>query len=157
MEFFKLLLAYVDDQSVDFDILLDAVRAALPALNTTCSFIIATESSTCTLFGIIAPTSATRIDPRYNAQNIIDFATFKNIPYPATAAVFQELSSDHLPCLLDINLNVKPQTIPNLFIINWDDYNFNLQRTNLKLTIINNEEDADNAIENFTKDLLCCT
>ncbi|GIZ04204.1 RNA-directed DNA polymerase from mobile element jockey [Caerostris extrusa] len=102
---------------------------------------------------IIAPTSATRIDPRYNAQNIIDFATFKNIPYPATAAVFQELSSDHLPCLLEINLNVKPQTIPNLFITNWDDYNFNLQRTNLKLTTINNEEDADNAIENFTKDL----
>ncbi|GIZ02154.1 RNA-directed DNA polymerase from mobile element jockey [Caerostris extrusa] len=102
---------------------------------------------------IIAPTSATRIDPRYNAQNIIDFATFKNIPYPATAAVFHELSSDHLPCLLDINLNVKPQTIPNLFITNWDDYNFNLQRTNLKLTIINNEEDADTAIENFTKDL----
>ncbi|GIY78565.1 hypothetical protein CEXT_785071 [Caerostris extrusa] len=35
MEFFKLLLAYVDDQSIDFDLLLDAVRAALPALNTT--------------------------------------------------------------------------------------------------------------------------
>ncbi|GIZ01444.1 hypothetical protein CEXT_487991 [Caerostris extrusa] len=35
MEFFKLLLAYVDDQSTDFDLLLDAVRAALPSLNTT--------------------------------------------------------------------------------------------------------------------------
>ncbi|GIY32908.1 hypothetical protein CEXT_566941 [Caerostris extrusa] len=35
MEFFKLLLGYVDDQSIDFDLLLDAVRAALPALNTT--------------------------------------------------------------------------------------------------------------------------
>ncbi|GIX87666.1 RNA-directed DNA polymerase from mobile element jockey [Caerostris extrusa] len=221
MEFFKLLLAYVDDQSVDFDILLDAVRAALPALNTTndhhekashqpalssgrfleCRWhpppirrgkgtpfedlkklqkihnnvIFAGDfNATHTSWNnsknnqrgvqlnkflnennhrIIAPTSATRIDPRYNAQNIIDFATFKNIPYPATAAVFQELSSDHLPCLLEINLNVKPQTIPNLFITNWDDYNFNLQRTNLKLTTINNEEDADNAIENFTKDL----
>ncbi|GIY32909.1 hypothetical protein CEXT_566951 [Caerostris extrusa] len=86
-------------------------------------------------------------------RNIIDFATFKNIPFPATAAVFHELSSDHLPCLLDINLNIKPQTIPNLLITNWDNYNFNLQRTNLKLIKINNEEDADTVIENFTKDL----
>ncbi|GIY78567.1 hypothetical protein CEXT_785081 [Caerostris extrusa] len=99
---------------------------------------------------IIAPTSATRIDSRYNAHNIIDFAKFKNIPFPATAAVFHELSSNHLPYLLDINLNINPQTIPNLFFTNWDNYNFNLQQTNLKLININNEEDADTAIENFT-------
>ncbi|GIZ03697.1 hypothetical protein CEXT_159611 [Caerostris extrusa] len=57
---------------------------------------------------IIAPTSATRIDCRTNAHNIYDFATFKNIPFPATTTVFHELSSDHLPCLLDIDLNIKP-------------------------------------------------
>ncbi|GIY58093.1 hypothetical protein CEXT_235581 [Caerostris extrusa] len=102
---------------------------------------------------IIAPTSATRIDCRTNAHNIIDFATFKNISFPATATVFHELSSDHLPCLLDINTNVKSQTKPNLFITNWDNYNFYLQQTNLKLINIDNEEDADTAIENFTNDL----
>ncbi|GIY47836.1 hypothetical protein CEXT_243401 [Caerostris extrusa] len=33
MEFFKLLLAYIDDESIDFDQLLEAVRLALPSLN----------------------------------------------------------------------------------------------------------------------------
>ncbi|GIY01603.1 hypothetical protein CEXT_799761 [Caerostris extrusa] len=50
-------------------------------------------------------------------------------------------------------MNVKPETIPNLFVTNWDNYNFYLQRTSLKLINIENEEDADTAIENFTKDL----
>ncbi|GIZ05224.1 hypothetical protein CEXT_290471 [Caerostris extrusa] len=34
MEFFKLLLAYIDDESIDFDQLLEAVRLALPSLST---------------------------------------------------------------------------------------------------------------------------
>ncbi|GIY83474.1 hypothetical protein CEXT_54571 [Caerostris extrusa] len=32
MEFFKLLLAYIDDESINFDQLLEAVRLALPTL-----------------------------------------------------------------------------------------------------------------------------
>ncbi|GIY62941.1 RNA-directed DNA polymerase from mobile element jockey [Caerostris extrusa] len=105
-------------------------------------------------YTIIAAASATRIDYRATARhNVLDFAIFKNIPFPATATVLHELSSDHLPCILDIETNIKSQSTSNLFVTNWDDYNYNLQHTNLNPINIKNEEDADKAIENFTKDM----
>ncbi|GIY32485.1 RNA-directed DNA polymerase from mobile element jockey [Caerostris extrusa] len=105
-------------------------------------------------FIIIAPASATHIDPRATARhNVLDFTILKNILFPATATVLHELSSDHLPCILDIETNIKPHSTPNLFVTNWDDYNYKIQHTNLNPININNEEDADKAIENFTKDM----
>ncbi|GIY55810.1 hypothetical protein CEXT_306441 [Caerostris extrusa] len=85
-------------------------------------------------------------------HNVLDFAIFKNIPFPATT-VHHELSSDHLPCILDIKMNTKPHSTPNLFVTNWNDYNYNLQHTNLNPININNEDDADTAIKNFTNDM----
>ncbi|GIY19104.1 hypothetical protein CEXT_335661 [Caerostris extrusa] len=137
------------DESIDFDQLLETVRLALPFKQLQ---LITTRRRK--NFTVIAPPSATRIDPRINnRQNVIDFAILKNIPFLAKATVFYELSSDHLPCILDIETNTKPQSTQNLFVTNWNDYNYKLQHTNLNPFNINNEEDADKAIENLTKDM----
>ncbi|GIY83478.1 hypothetical protein CEXT_54591 [Caerostris extrusa] len=91
--------------------------------------------------------------PRYDhtdTANILDFALFKNIPYTTSTAVLNELNSDHLPVLIDIELNRPPHTAPQDFKTNWHDYNFHLQNTNLNTFNIDTKEKADMAIKNFT-------
>ncbi|GIY47835.1 RNA-directed DNA polymerase from mobile element jockey [Caerostris extrusa] len=106
-------------------------------------------------YTIIAPSSATHFDFKQASatHNILDFAIFKNIPFPATTTVLHELSSDHLPCIIDIKTDSNPHSTPNLFVTNWNDYNFRLQHTNLNPFSINNEDEADKAIENLSKDM----
>ncbi|GIZ05308.1 RNA-directed DNA polymerase from mobile element jockey [Caerostris extrusa] len=98
---------------------------------------------------IIAPSTPTRYD-HTDTANILDFALFKNIPYTTPTAVLNELNSDYLPVLIDIELNRPPHTAPQHFKTNWHDYNFHLQNTNLNTFNIDTKEKADMAIKNFT-------
>ncbi|GIX87229.1 RNA-directed DNA polymerase from mobile element jockey [Caerostris extrusa] len=103
---------------------------------------------------IIAPTEYTHFNSKNPANNtIIDFALYKNIPFPTAATVKHELNSDHFPVLFDIALSETPHKNPHLVTTDWHNYNYILQHSNLNVINLINTDATDKAIANFTKTL----
>ncbi|GFY31990.1 RNA-directed DNA polymerase from mobile element jockey [Trichonephila clavipes] len=60
---------------------------------------------------LVAPQTATHLQPRQRFGSIIDLAVFKHIPYNHSVRVLSDLSSDHYPVILEINLNTSNEKI----------------------------------------------
>ncbi|GIY95285.1 RNA-directed DNA polymerase from mobile element jockey [Caerostris extrusa] len=103
---------------------------------------------------IIAPNTHTHLSQQARASHtILDFALFKNIPFTHSIETFNDLSSDHLPIVIKIDINCTPRSAPQLHTTNWNNFNFYLQNTPLPISKIKNTSDADTAVTNFTNTL----
>ncbi|GFW20292.1 probable RNA-directed DNA polymerase from transposon X-element [Trichonephila clavipes] len=54
---------------------------------------------------LVAPQTATHLQSRQRFGSVIDLAVFKHIPFNHSVRVINDLSSDHYPVILEINLN----------------------------------------------------
>ncbi|GIX98063.1 RNA-directed DNA polymerase from mobile element jockey, partial [Caerostris extrusa] len=103
---------------------------------------------------IIAPNTHTHLSQQARASHtILDFALFKNIPFTHSIETLNDLSSDHLPIVIKIDINGTPRSAPQLHTTNWNNFNFYLQNTPLPISKITNTNDADTAVTNFTNTL----
>ncbi|GIZ03810.1 hypothetical protein CEXT_782201 [Caerostris extrusa] len=84
-----------------------------------------------------------------DTASILGFELFKNIPYTASTAVLNELNSDTLPVLIDIEFNRSPHTAPQHFKTTWHDYKFHLQNTNLNTLDIDTKEKGGHGHSKF--------
>ncbi|GFT03808.1 RNA-directed DNA polymerase from mobile element jockey [Trichonephila clavipes] len=71
---------------------------------------------------LVAPQTATHLQSRQRFGSVIDLAVFKHIPFNHSVRVINDLSSDHYPVILEINLNTSIIKNPEHLSTNW--YNF---------------------------------
>ncbi|GFU77619.1 hypothetical protein TNCV_994651 [Trichonephila clavipes] len=77
---------------------------------------------------LVAPQTATHLQPRQRFGSIIDLAVFKHIPYNHSVRVLSDLSSDHYPVILEINLNTSLIKNPEQLSTNWSNFKFVLSQ-----------------------------
>lgn len=101
-------------------------------------------------FSLHAPNTPTRISNRRNqVHSIIDLAVSKNLNYPVTVTVINDLSSDHLPVAFKIDL-VNPVSAPPSASINWQKYTTYLNDNPIDFPEIQTTQDIDNAVDTLT-------
>ncbi|GFX42373.1 RNA-directed DNA polymerase from mobile element jockey [Trichonephila clavipes] len=104
---------------------------------------------------LVAPQTATHLQPRQRFGSIIDLAVFKHIPYNHSVRVLSDLSSDHYPVILEINLNTSLIKNPEQLSTNWSNFKFVLSQKPLPSTDLTSNENIELAIselnQNFSK------
>ncbi|GFV70023.1 hypothetical protein TNCV_4220181 [Trichonephila clavipes] len=65
---------------------------------------------------------------RQRFGSVIDLAVFKHIPFNHSVRVINDLSSDHYPVILEINLNTSIIKNPEHLSTNWYNFKFALNK-----------------------------
>lgn len=91
---------------------------------------------------VLSSDEATHIDAAHQSTDVLDIAVVKNVTWHTETQVITELSSDHLPVILEIRLHAteKKQTIE---VTNWSKYKNAITTEPLE---INNKNDIDKAV-----------
>ncbi|GFT63074.1 RNA-directed DNA polymerase from mobile element jockey [Trichonephila clavipes] len=82
---------------------------------------------------LVAPQTATHLQPRQRFGSIIDLAVFKHIPFNLRVRVINDLGSDHYPVILEINLITSIIKNPEQLSTNWFNFKFALKKKPLPL------------------------
>ncbi|GFU18559.1 RNA-directed DNA polymerase from mobile element jockey [Trichonephila clavipes] len=100
---------------------------------------------------LVAPQTATHLQPRQRFGSIIDLAVFKHIPYNHSIRVLSDLSSDHYPVILEINLNTSLIKNPEQLSTNWNNFKFALNKKPLPTTDLTCNENIELAISELNQ------
>ncbi|GFX59306.1 nucleic-acid-binding protein from transposon X-element [Trichonephila clavipes] len=100
---------------------------------------------------LVAPQTATHLQPRQPFGSIIDLAVFKHIPYNHSVRVLSDLSSDHYPVILEINLNTSLIKNPEQLSTNWSNFKFVLSQKPLPSTDLTSNENIELAISELNQ------
>ncbi|GFW92693.1 RNA-directed DNA polymerase from mobile element jockey [Trichonephila clavipes] len=104
---------------------------------------------------LVAPQTATHLQTHQRFGSIIDLAVFKHIPYNHSIRVLSDISSDHYPVILEINLNTSLIKNPEQLSTNWNNFKFALNKKPLPTTDLTSNENIELAIselnQNFSK------
>ncbi|GFX72217.1 probable RNA-directed DNA polymerase from transposon X-element [Trichonephila clavipes] len=100
---------------------------------------------------LVAPQTATHLQPRQRFGSIIDLAVFKHIPYNHSIRVLSDLSSDHYPVILEINLNTSLIKNPEQLSTNWNNFKFALNKKPLPTTDLTSNENIELAISELNQ------
>ncbi|GFU83167.1 RNA-directed DNA polymerase from mobile element jockey [Trichonephila clavipes] len=100
---------------------------------------------------LVAPQTATHLQPRQRFGSIIDLAVFKHIPYNHSVRVLSDLSSDHYPVILEINLNTSLIKNPEQLSTNWSNFKFVLNKKPLPSTDLTSNENIELAISELNQ------
>ncbi|GFY09858.1 RNA-directed DNA polymerase from mobile element jockey [Trichonephila clavipes] len=99
---------------------------------------------------LVAPQTATHLQPRQRSGTIIDLAVFKHIPFNHS-----DLSSDHYPVILELNLNTSIIKNPEQLSTNWFNFKFALKKKPLPTVDLTSNENIELAIfelnQNFSE------
>ncbi|GFU59795.1 probable RNA-directed DNA polymerase from transposon X-element [Trichonephila clavipes] len=77
---------------------------------------------------LVAPQTATHLQPRQRFGSVIDLAVFKHIHFNHSVRVINDLSSDHYPVILEINLITSIIKNPEHLSTNWFNFKFALKK-----------------------------
>ncbi|GFT56158.1 RNA-directed DNA polymerase from mobile element jockey [Trichonephila clavipes] len=100
---------------------------------------------------LVAPQTATHLQPRQRFGSVIDLAVFKHIPYNHSIRVLSDLSSDHYPVILEINLNTSLIKNPEQLSTNWSNFKFALNKKPLPTTDLTSNENIELAISELNQ------
>ncbi|GFS65285.1 RNA-directed DNA polymerase from mobile element jockey [Trichonephila clavipes] len=100
---------------------------------------------------LVAPQTATHLQPHQRFGSIIDLAVFKHIPYNYSIRVLSDLSSDHYPVILEINLNTSIIKNPEQLSTNWNNFKFALNKKPLPTTDLTSNENIELAISELNQ------
>ncbi|GFW07255.1 RNA-directed DNA polymerase from mobile element jockey [Trichonephila clavipes] len=100
---------------------------------------------------LVAPQTATHLQPRQRFGSIIDLAVFKHIPYNHSIRALSDLSSDHYPVILEINLNTSIIKNPEQLSTNWNNFKFALNKKPLPTTDLTSNENIELAISELNQ------
>ncbi|GFU99387.1 nucleic-acid-binding protein from transposon X-element [Trichonephila clavipes] len=100
---------------------------------------------------LVAPQTATHLQPRQRFGSVIDLAVFKHIPYNHSVRVLSDLSSDHYPVILEINLNTSLIKNPEQLSTNWSNFKFVLSKKPLPSTDLASNENIELAISELNQ------
>ncbi|GFW69116.1 probable RNA-directed DNA polymerase from transposon X-element [Trichonephila clavipes] len=104
---------------------------------------------------LVAPQTATHLQPRQRFGSIIDLAVFKHIPFNHSVRVINDLSSDHYPVILEINLITSIIKNPEQLSTNWFNFKFALNKKPLPTVELTSNDNIELAIselnQNFTE------
>ncbi|GFS74724.1 probable RNA-directed DNA polymerase from transposon X-element [Trichonephila clavipes] len=104
---------------------------------------------------LVAPQTATHLQPRQRFGSVIDLAVFKHIPFNHSVRVINDLSSDHYPVILEINLITSIIKNPEQLSTNWFNFKFALKKKPLPTVELTSNDNIELAIselnQNFTE------
>ncbi|GFT55618.1 nucleic-acid-binding protein from transposon X-element [Trichonephila clavipes] len=104
---------------------------------------------------LVAPQTATHLQSRQRFGSVIDLAVFKHIPFNHSVRVINDLSSDHYPVILEINLNTSIIKNPEHLSTNWYNFKFALNKKPLPTVELTSNDNIELAIselnQNFTE------
>ncbi|GFW65410.1 probable RNA-directed DNA polymerase from transposon X-element [Trichonephila clavipes] len=104
---------------------------------------------------LVAPQTATHLQSRQRFGSVIDLAVFKHIPFNHSVRVINDLSSDHYPVILEINLNTSIIKNPEHLSTNWYNFKFALNKKPLPTVELTSNDNIEIAIselnQNFTE------
>ncbi|GFX32990.1 RNA-directed DNA polymerase from mobile element jockey [Trichonephila clavipes] len=104
---------------------------------------------------LVAPQTATHLQPRQRFGSVIDLAVFKHIPFNHSVRVVNDLSSDHYPVILEINLITSIIKNPEQLSTNWFNFKFALNKKPLPTVELTSNDNIELAIselnQNFTE------
>ncbi|GFX97403.1 RNA-directed DNA polymerase from mobile element jockey [Trichonephila clavipes] len=104
---------------------------------------------------LVAPQTATHLQSRQRFGSVIDLAVFKHIPFNHSVRVINDLSSDHYPVILEINLNTSIIKNPEYLSTNWYNFKFALNKKPLPTVELTSNDNIELAIselnQNFTE------
>ncbi|GFV74996.1 probable RNA-directed DNA polymerase from transposon X-element [Trichonephila clavipes] len=100
---------------------------------------------------LVAPQTATHLQPRQRFGSVIDLTVFKHIPYNHSIRVLSDLSSDHHPVILEINLNTSLIKNPEQLSTNWSNFKFALNKKPLPITDLTSNENIELAISELNQ------
>ncbi|GFV94165.1 RNA-directed DNA polymerase from mobile element jockey [Trichonephila clavipes] len=104
---------------------------------------------------LVAPQTATHLQPRQRFGSVIDLAVFKHIPFNHSVRVINDLSSDHYPVILEINLITSIIKNPEQLSTNWFNFKFALNKKPLPTVEFTSNDNIELAIselnQNFTE------
>ncbi|GFW56819.1 probable RNA-directed DNA polymerase from transposon X-element [Trichonephila clavipes] len=95
---------------------------------------------------LVAPQTPTHLQQRQRFGSVIDLAVFKHIPYNHSIRVLNDLSSDHYPVILELNLNTSIIKNPEQLSTNWLNFKFALNKKPLPTTDLTSNENIELAI-----------
>ncbi|GFY04865.1 RNA-directed DNA polymerase from mobile element jockey [Trichonephila clavipes] len=104
---------------------------------------------------LVAPQTATHLQSRQRFGSVIDLAVFKHIPFNHSVRVINDLSSDHYPVILEINLLTSIIKNPEQLSTNWYNFKFALNKKPLPTVELTSNDNIELAIselnQNFTE------
>ncbi|GFV07560.1 putative RNA-directed DNA polymerase from transposon X-element [Trichonephila clavipes] len=100
---------------------------------------------------LVAPQTATHLQPRQRSGSIIDLAVFKHIPFNYSIRVLNDLSSDHYPVILEINLNTSIIKNPEQLSTNWNNFKFALNKKPIPTLDLTSNENIELAISELNQ------
>ncbi|GFX63075.1 RNA-directed DNA polymerase from mobile element jockey [Trichonephila clavipes] len=104
---------------------------------------------------LVAPQTATHLQSRQRFGSVIDLAVFKHIPFNHSVRVINDLSSDHYPVILEINLITSIIKNPEQLSTNWYNFKFALNKKPLPTVELTSNDNIELAIselnQNFTE------
>ncbi|GFW41787.1 RNA-directed DNA polymerase from mobile element jockey [Trichonephila clavipes] len=100
---------------------------------------------------LVAPQTATHLKPRQLSGTIIDLAVFKHIPFNHSVRVLNDLSSDHYPVILELNLNTSIIKNPEQLSTNWFSFKFALRKKPLPTVDLTSNENIELAISELNQ------
>ncbi|GFU52008.1 RNA-directed DNA polymerase from mobile element jockey [Trichonephila clavipes] len=100
---------------------------------------------------LVAPQTATHLQPRQRFGSVIDLTVFKHIPFNHSVRVLNDLSSDHYPVLLELNLNTSIIKNPEQLSTNWFNFKFALKKKPLPTVDLTSNENIELAISELNQ------
>ncbi|GFX09265.1 probable RNA-directed DNA polymerase from transposon X-element [Trichonephila clavipes] len=100
---------------------------------------------------LVAPQTATHLQSRQRFGSVIDLAVIKHIPFNHSVRVINDLSSDHYPVILEINLITSIIKNPEQLSTNWFNFKFALNKKPLPFTDLTSNENIELAISELNQ------
>ncbi|GFT97091.1 probable RNA-directed DNA polymerase from transposon X-element [Trichonephila clavipes] len=101
---------------------------------------------------LVAPQSPIHAQPHEGRSGtIIDLAVFKHIPFNHSIRVLNDLSSDHYPIILEINLNSSIIKNPKQLSTNWNNFKFALNNKHIPSVHLTSNENIELAISELNQ------
>ncbi|GFT68760.1 RNA-directed DNA polymerase from mobile element jockey [Trichonephila clavipes] len=100
---------------------------------------------------LVAPQTAPHLQPRQWFGSVIDLAVFKHIPFNHSVRVLNDLSSDHYPVILELNLNTSIIKNPEQLSTNWFNFKFALKKKPLPTVDLTSNENIELAISELNQ------
>ncbi|GFX39322.1 RNA-directed DNA polymerase from mobile element jockey [Trichonephila clavipes] len=100
---------------------------------------------------LVALQTDTHLQPRQRSGTIIDLAVFKHIPFNHSIRALNDLSSDHYPVILELNLNTSIIKNPEQLSTNWFNFKYALSKKPLGTVDLTSNENIELAISELNQ------
>ncbi|GFU30565.1 RNA-directed DNA polymerase from mobile element jockey [Trichonephila clavipes] len=92
---------------------------------------------------LVAPQTATHLQPRQRFGSVIDLAVFKHIPFNHSVRVLNDLGSDQYPVILELNIITSIIKNPEQLSTNWSNFKFALKKKPLPTVELTSNENIE--------------